>query len=68
MTSQSGDIPTIKPNKLKGEEVWFADITWLDGRSEQVGAFRTKSETDDWIAHNSSAWLADYERRRRKPE
>jgi hypothetical protein len=66
--NQSNNIPTIKPNNLEGEDVWFADIAWRNGRSDQVGAFRTKSETEDWIAHRSSAWLAGYERRRRTLE
>lgn len=56
---------TLTPKKFAGEDVWYVQVLWLDGRSEQVGAFRTKAETEDWIAHKSGAWLDDYVRRRR---
>jgi hypothetical protein len=58
--------PSLEPRKLQGEDVWYVAIVWPDGRSEQVGAFRTKAETEDWIANRSAAWLVDHERRRRE--
>jgi hypothetical protein len=55
--------PTLDPRQFEGEDVWFVQVLWPDGRSEQVGAFRTRAETEEWIAHRSGAWLEDYERR-----
>ena len=57
---------SLEPKKLEGEDVWYVEILWSDGHSEQVGAFRTKAATEDWITKRSAAWLEDYERRRRK--
>jgi hypothetical protein len=58
--------PNLKPRKFQGEEVWYVEVVWPDGRSEHVGAFRTKAETADWITSKSRAWLDDYEHRRRE--
>ena len=58
--------PTLEPRQLRGEDVWYVEIVWSDGHSEQVGAFRTKAATEDWITKRSAAWLEDYERRTRK--
>jgi hypothetical protein len=55
---------TLTPRNLAGEEdVWYVQAAWPDGRSEQIGAFRTRSETQEWIAQKSKVWLDNYERR-----
>ena len=55
---------TLTPRNLAGEEeVWYVQAAWPDGRSEQIGAFRTRGETQDWIAKKSEVWLDNYERR-----
>jgi hypothetical protein len=56
--------PTLAPSQLADDGAWYVDVRFPDGRSEEVGTFRDESETSDWIAHKSDAWLADYERRR----
>jgi hypothetical protein len=60
------NFPSVEPRQLGGEDVWFAEVIWVDGRSEHVGAFRTKAEAERWIADKSEAWLDEYERRRQE--
>lgn len=55
---------TLAASHLADDDAWYVDVRFPDGRSEEVGAFRDESETSDWIARQSDAWLADYERRR----
>jgi len=59
-------FPSLTARKFTGEDVWYVEVVWPDGRSEHVGAFRTEAETSDWIARESRAWLEDYESRRRQ--
>lgn len=59
--------PTLEPRKFPDEDVWYVQVLWPDGRSEQVGAFRNEAETQNWITGESGAWLKDYERRRSDP-
>jgi hypothetical protein len=56
--------PTLVPDRLTGDDVWYVQVLFPDGRIDHVGVFRDKLEVRDWIAQNSAAWLADYERRR----
>jgi hypothetical protein len=51
------DSPSLEPRPLDGAEGWYVHICWPDGSFEQVGAFRTKSEADQWIVEKSDAWL-----------
>jgi len=56
--------PTLVPRQFTGDDSWYVQVVFTDGRIDQVGVFRDECETHDWIAHNSAAWLADYELRR----
>ena len=56
--------PTLVPSQLAGGDVWYVEVLFPDGRIDHVGVFSDKLETHDWIARESDAWLADYERRR----
>jgi hypothetical protein len=56
--------PTFVPSQLADDDFWYVQVSFADGHIDQVGVFCDEFETHDWIAHNSAAWLADYERRR----
>lgn len=62
--SSDGRHPMLAPGQLAGDDVWYVQIVFPDGRIDRVGVFRDKSETVDWIARKSAAWLSDYEIRR----
>jgi hypothetical protein len=64
IASGNGRYPTLVPGRLAGDDVWFVEVVFPDGRVDQVGAFGDQSETRDWITHKSAAWIADYEQRR----
>jgi hypothetical protein len=57
-------LPTLAPSQVAGDDAWYVEVRFPDGRSDQVGVFRDEFETSDWIARESGAWLADYEQRR----
>jgi hypothetical protein len=49
--------PIFKPRetKIDGESRWYAEAEWGDGTIEEIGEFKTISETWDWIARHSRA-------------
>jgi hypothetical protein len=49
--------PTMVPRALKDGSAWYIELTWPDGRSEQIGGFQSESEIGDWISRKSDAWL-----------
>jgi hypothetical protein len=53
--------PTLSPRPLDGGIGWYVQIDWLDF-SEQVGAFVSGDEAEDWIEHKSEDWLRQYQR------
>jgi hypothetical protein len=53
--------PTLTPRPLDGDAGWYVQIEWPDF-SEQVGAFISRAEAEEWIEHKSEDWLREYER------
>lgn len=49
--------PTMTPRALKDGSAWYIDLTWPDGRTEQIDGFLSESEIGDWISRKSAAWL-----------
>jgi hypothetical protein len=61
MLNMTDPGPTLSPRPLDGEVGWFVQIDWPDF-SEQVGAFVSRAEAEDWIEHKSEDWLRQYQR------
>jgi hypothetical protein len=53
--------PRLTPRPLAGGEGWFIQVDWEDF-SEQVGAFVSRAEAEEWIANKSAEWLRHYDR------
>jgi hypothetical protein len=49
--------PTMAPRALKDGSAWYIELTWPDGRSEQIDGFQSEAEIGDWISRKSEAWL-----------
>ena len=48
---------TMAPRALKDGSAWYIELTWPDGRAEQIDGFQSEAEIGDWIARKSEAWL-----------
>jgi hypothetical protein len=46
---------TVKPVKLAHR--WYIEAEWPSGRIEQIKDFASDFEAQDWIVHQSDAWL-----------
>ena len=55
--SKSTISPTMAPRALKDGSAWYIELTWSDGRTEQIDGFQSEAEIGDWIARKSAAWL-----------
>jgi hypothetical protein len=55
--------PACNPEQVEGGG-WCVQINWLNGTSEEVGAFGSKDEAERWIREKFEDWLKDYENRR----
>jgi hypothetical protein len=51
----------LTPRPLAGGDGWYVQVDWADF-SEQVGAFVSRAEAEEWIANKLSEWLRRYER------
>jgi hypothetical protein len=48
---------TMTPHALKDGSAWYIELTWPDGRTEQIDGFHSESEIGDWISRKSETWL-----------
>jgi hypothetical protein len=53
--------PTLTPRPLDGGIGWYVQVDWPNF-SEQVGAFTSRAEAEEWIEHEAEDWLRKYER------
>jgi hypothetical protein len=49
--------PVMSARCLKDGSAWYIELTWPDGRVEQVDSFQSEAEIDEWISRKSGAWL-----------
>jgi hypothetical protein len=49
--------PEMRPRELKDASGWYVLVQWGNRPSEQVGAFRSEDEAQQWIDQNSGEWL-----------
>jgi hypothetical protein len=55
--------PSAPPNskltlqQYKDGSGWYVEAEWLDGFTQHVDDFGSDSEAQDWVAHESAAWL-----------
>jgi len=49
--------PTMTPRALKDGSAWYIELTWPDGRTEQIDGFQSEAEISDWISRKFAAWL-----------
>ena len=46
---------TVKPVKLAHR--WYVEAEWPNRRIEHINDFASDFEAEDWIVHQSDAWL-----------
>jgi hypothetical protein len=53
--------PIFKPREIKtiNKSQWYAEAEWADGTLEEIGQFKSISETWNWIAQHSRAWVQE---------
>jgi hypothetical protein len=57
MTQNRGSaIPTPQVRHAEGEG-WRVAARWPDGHVEDIGAFKTEVEANEWIAKHFQMWL-----------
>jgi hypothetical protein len=57
MTQNRGSaIPTPQVRHAEGEG-WGVAARWPDGHVEDIGAFKTELEANEWIAKHFQTWL-----------
>jgi len=39
--------PTMTPRALKDGSAWYIELTWPDGRTEQIDGFQSEAEISD---------------------
>jgi hypothetical protein len=54
-------LPTLTPQPLVGGEGWYVRVEWPDF-TEDVGAFVSRREAEEWIEQRSADWLKRYQR------
>jgi len=47
----------MQPCSLKDGSAWYIELTWPDGRIENIDSFQSEAEIKDWISCKSGAWL-----------
>ena len=52
-----GSRPKLRPRACDDGSAWYVDITWPDGRSEQIGDFGLEATANDWIAWEAASYL-----------
>ena len=52
-----GATPTMMPRALKDGSAWYIELTWPDGRTEQIDGFQSEAEISDWVSRKFAAWL-----------
>jgi hypothetical protein len=50
-------IPKARPRALEDGSGWYVELTWPDGRIEQVVTFGLESTARDWIDHELLAFV-----------
>jgi hypothetical protein len=53
--------PTLSAQPLDGGAGCYVQVDW-PYFSEQVGAFVSRAEAEEWIEHKSEEWLRKYQR------
>jgi hypothetical protein len=59
--AESAPPPKLVARLLVGGEGWYVQVDWQDFE-EQVGAFASRAEAEEWIATKSEDWLLRYRR------
>jgi hypothetical protein len=59
--AESAPPAKLVPRSLAGGEGWYVQVDWPDFE-EQVGAFASRAEAEEWITTKSADWLLRYQR------
>jgi hypothetical protein len=50
-------VPKFELHEVKRCDAWFVHASWSNGRTADIGNFRTEAEAAHWIESRSAAWL-----------
>jgi hypothetical protein len=56
-SDQPKPVPPIQQVQRADDGTWHVAVTWSDGRTEKVGAFKTEQETVEWAHMHLQSWL-----------
>jgi hypothetical protein len=56
MTTNDAGKPPVSHARRRDDGSWYVDVLWHNGRSEQVGHFKTSPEAEEFIKIQLQAW------------
>lgn len=63
-----GTMPAISVIEAKPGSGFSARVTWPDGKTQDAGYFRNRSEAQRWLVNDSDAWIASHRAEYTRPD